>query len=54
MLRIVVIVATRYNKRMSFKVTKYNVSLIGMLVGIGLIGLLPILSSIGAIHYLPY
>jgi len=38
---------------MSFKLTKYNIFLIGMVVGIGLIGLLPVLSSIGAIHYLP-
>jgi hypothetical protein len=40
---------------MSFKVTKSNVCVIGMLVGIGLIGLLPVLSAMGVgIVYKPW
>jgi hypothetical protein len=40
---------------MSFKVTKSNICVIGMLVGIGLIGLLPVLSALDiAIVYKPW
>jgi hypothetical protein len=45
MLRIVVIVAIRSIKCMSFKVTKSKICVIGMLVGIGLIGLLPLVAQ---------
>ncbi len=38
---------------MSFKVRKSNICIIGMLVGIGLIGLLPVLSAAGFIVYKP-
>jgi hypothetical protein len=36
---------------MSFKVTKSNICIIGMLIGIGLIGSLPLLHKLGAIGY---
>ena len=53
MLRIVVIVATLNKKQryMSLKVTKSKICITGMLVGIGLIGLLPVLSEAGLIVY---
>jgi hypothetical protein len=34
---------------MSFKVTKSKICIIGMLVGIGLIGLLPVLSAMNIV-----
>jgi hypothetical protein len=34
---------------MSFKVTKFNICVIGMLVGIGLIGLLPVMHEVGVL-----
>lgn len=36
---------------MSLKVTKSKICMIGMLVGIGLIGLLPVLTAAGIIAY---
>jgi len=48
----VVIVAASKNKmRMSLKITKYNICLIGMVLGIGLIGLLPVLHGMGVLSY---
>ena len=38
---------------MSFKVTKSKICMIGMVVGIGLIGLLPVLTTLGVIGYSP-
>jgi hypothetical protein len=38
---------------MSLKVTKSNICIIGMVIGIGLIGLLPVLSAAGIIAYKP-
>jgi hypothetical protein len=39
---------------MLLKVTKSNICIIGMLVGIGLIGLIPVLSEVGLIAYQPF
>jgi hypothetical protein len=36
---------------MSLKVTKSNICMIGMLIGIGLIGLLPVLHDVGFFGY---
>jgi hypothetical protein len=47
MLRIVVIVAIRNKWYMSFKLTKFNICVIGMLIGIGLIGVLPVMHGFG-------
>jgi hypothetical protein len=53
MLRRVVIVAIRNKKQryMSLRITKFNICVIGMLIGIGLIGSLPLLHKLGAIGY---
>ncbi len=47
MLRIVVIVAIRDKRHMSLKISKSNIFVIGMLVGIGLIGLVSVLHEAG-------
>jgi hypothetical protein len=39
---------------MSFKVTKSKICMIGMVVGIGLIGLLPVLTALDVIGYKPF
>ena len=41
----------RYRLYMSFKVTESKICMIGMVVGIGLIGLLPVLTALGVIGY---
>jgi hypothetical protein len=47
MLRIVVIVAIRNKRHMSLKITKSNMCVIGMLIGIGLVGLVSVLHEAG-------
>ena len=47
MLRIVVIVAILNKRHMSFKITKSNSYVIGMLVGIGLTGLVSVMHEAG-------
>ena len=53
MLRTVVILDILDKKRvyMSLKVTKSKICMIGMLTGIGLIGLLPLLGYMGVLSY---
>ena len=51
MLRTVVILAIPNNKCMSLKLTKSKICMIGMLTGIGLIGLLPLLGYMGVLSY---
>jgi hypothetical protein len=39
------------NVYMSFKVTKSKIYMIGMVIGIGLIGMLPVLHNLGLFGY---